>query len=95
MWRMVALLPSQSDRVRPPTLSGPASHIPDWHTEGLLLCRAIVVLKQLIMDEPNSRPVEPELLYEFVSMVLCTLNARLVGLTVDAFQPLVHLEHFA
>jgi hypothetical protein len=51
--------------------------------------------KQHIMDEPNSRPVEPELLYEFVSMVLCTPNAQLVGLTVDAFQPLVHLEHFA
>src|SRR5918995_4775863 len=51
--------------------------------------------KQHIMDEPNSRLVEPELLYEFVSMVLCTPNAQLVGLTVDAFQPLVHLEHFA
>jgi hypothetical protein len=47
------------------------------------------------MDQPNSRPVEPELLYEFVSMVLCTPNAQLVSLTVDAFQPLVHLEHFA
>jgi hypothetical protein len=47
------------------------------------------------MDEFNSRPVEPELLYEFVSMVLCTPNVQLVGLTVDAFQPLVHLEHFA
>jgi hypothetical protein len=47
------------------------------------------------MDEPNLRPVEPELRYEFVSMVLCTPNAQLVGLTVDAFQPLVHLKHFA
>ena len=54
-------------------------------TEGMLLCRSIVVLKQLIMDEPNLRPVEPELLYEFVSMVLCTPNAQLVSLTVDAF----------
>jgi hypothetical protein len=47
------------------------------------------------MDEPNSHPVEPELLYEFVSMVLCTPDAQLVGLSVDAFQLLVHLEHFA
>jgi hypothetical protein len=59
------------------------------------LCRSIVVLKQLITDEFNSRPVEPELIYEFASMVLCTPNAQLVGLTVDAFQPLVHPEHFA
>jgi len=28
-------------------------------------------------------------------MVLCTPNAQLVGPTVDDFQPLVHLEHFA
>ena len=28
-------------------------------------------------------------------MVLSTPNAQLVGLTVDAFKPLVHLEHFA
>jgi hypothetical protein len=67
----------------------------ETHAEGLPLCRSIVVLKQLSMDEFNSRPVEPELLYEFVSMVLCTPNVQLVGLTVDAFQPLVHLEHFA
>jgi hypothetical protein len=53
------------------------------------------VLKQLIADEPNSRAVEPELLYEFVSMVLCTLHAKLVDLTVDALQPLVHLENLA
>ena len=63
--------------------------------EGMPLCRSIVVLTQLIMDEFNLRPVEPDLLYEIVSMVLCTPNAQLVGLTVDAFQPLVHLEHFA
>jgi hypothetical protein len=36
-------------------------------------------------DQPDLRPVEPELLYEFVSMVLCTPNAQLVSLTVDAF----------
>jgi hypothetical protein len=35
------------------------------------------------------------MLYEFVSMVLCTPHAQLVGLTVDAIQPLIHLEHFA
>lgn len=28
-------------------------------------------------------------------MVLCTPNAQLVGLTVDALQPLIHLKHFA
>jgi hypothetical protein len=50
---------------------------------------------QLITDDLHSRAVEPELLYEFVSMVLCTPHAQLVGLTVDALQPLVHLEHFA
>jgi hypothetical protein len=54
-----------------------------------------VVLKQLITDDLTSRAVEPELLYEFVSMVLCTPHAQLVGLTVDALQPLVHLEHVA
>src|SRR5215213_11116869 len=62
---------------------------------GMPLRRSIVVLKQLITDEPNSRAVEPRLLYEFVSMVLCTPNAQLVDLAVGAFQPLVHLEHFA
>src|SRR5919107_5566019 len=62
---------------------------------GMPLPRSIVVLKQLITDEPNSRAVEPELLYEFVSMVLCTPNAQLVGLALDVLQPLVHLEHFA
>jgi hypothetical protein len=35
------------------------------------------------------------MLYEFVSMVLCTPHAQLVDLAVDAFQPLIHLEHFA
>jgi hypothetical protein len=59
------------------------------------LCRSILVLKQLITDEFDSRAVEPELLYEFVSMVLCTPHAQLVDLTVDAIQPLVHLEHLA
>jgi len=59
------------------------------------LWRSILVLKQLIMDEVNSRAVESKMLYEFVSMVLCTPNAQLVGLTVDAVQPLIHLEHFA
>jgi hypothetical protein len=52
--------------------------------EGMLLWRSILVLKQLITDEFNSRAVEPELLYEFVSMVLCTPHAQLVGLAVDA-----------
>jgi len=47
------------------------------------------------MDELDSRPVKPDLLSEFGSMVPCTPNAQLVGLTVDAFKPLVHLEHFA
>jgi len=61
----------------------------------MLLCRSIQVLKQLITDEFNARAVEPELLYEFVSMVLCTPHAQLVGLTVDAIQPLIHLEHLA
>ncbi len=61
----------------------------------LPLLRSIVVLKQLITDEPTSRAVEPELLYEFVSMVLCTSDAQLVGLAVDVLQPLIHLEHFA
>jgi hypothetical protein len=28
-------------------------------------------------------------------MVFCTPYAQLVGLAVDAFQPLVHLEYFA
>jgi len=55
----------------------------------------IVVLTQLIADERDLRPLGPHLLYEFVSMVLCAPNAQLIGLTVDAFQPLVHLEHFA
>src|SRR5215211_4266966 len=64
-------------------------------TQGMSLPRCSLVLKQLIMDELDSRPVKPELLYEFVSMVLSTPNAQLVGLTVDAFQPLVHLEHLA
>jgi hypothetical protein len=64
-------------------------------SKGMPLCRSIVVLMQLITDEPNSRAVEPELLYEFVSMVLCTTNAQLVGLAVDVLQPLVHREHFA
>ncbi len=54
-----------------------------------------LILKQLITDEANSRAVEPELLYEFVSMVLCTPHAQLVDLAVDAFQPLIHLEHLA
>ena len=45
------------------------------NTEGMLLCRSILVLKQLITDELNSRADEPKLLYEFVSMVLCTPNA--------------------
>ena len=49
---------------------------------------------QLITDEFNVHAVEPELLYEILSMVLCTPDAQLVDLTVDAFQPLVHLEHF-
>src|SRR5918994_5047026 len=31
MWRMVALLPSQSDRVPPPSYSGPASHTRGLH----------------------------------------------------------------
>ena len=47
------------------------------------------------MDEFNVRTVEPDLLYEIVSMVLCTPNTQLVGLTIDTFQPLVHLELFA
>ena len=49
------------------------------------LGRSIVVLEQLMTDERNLRAIEPELLYEFVSMVLCTPNAQLVRLTVDAF----------
>jgi hypothetical protein len=49
------------------------------------LRRYIVVLTQLITNEPGARPVEPELLYEIGSMVLCTPNAQLVGLTVDTF----------
>ena len=64
-------------------------------TEGIPLCRFIVVVQRITTDEFDSRAVEPDLLFEFVSMVLCTPNVRLVGLTVDAFQPLVHLEHFA
>jgi hypothetical protein len=59
------------------------------------LCRSIVVLKELITDEPNLRAVEPELLYHLVSLVLDALHAQLVSLTVDAFQPLVHLEDHA
>src|SRR5215210_5929100 len=31
------VIPSQSDRVPPPTCSGPASYIPEWHTL-LLMC---------------------------------------------------------
>ena len=64
------------------------------HAEGLPLRRSIVVLTQLIMDKFNLRTVEPDLLFEIASMVLCTPNAQLVGLTIDAFQPLVHLELF-
>src|SRR5215208_4489868 len=56
------------------------------------LCRSMVVLKQLITDEPNLPTVEPELLYHLVSLVLDTPHAQLVSLAVDAFQPLVHLE---
>jgi hypothetical protein len=59
------------------------------------LCPSILVLEQLITDELNLRAVEPEMLYEFVSVVLCTPHAQLVGLTVDALQPLIHLEHLA
>ena len=47
------------------------------------------------MDEFNLRPVEPDLPYEIISMVLCTSNTQLVGLAIDTFQPLVHLELFA
>jgi hypothetical protein len=54
-----------------------------------------LVFDQLITDEVHPRAVEPELLYEFGAMVLCAPHAQLVGLAVDAFQPLVHLEHFA
>jgi hypothetical protein len=60
--------------------------------ETMPLCRSIGVLKQLITDEPNLRTVEPELLYHLVSLVFDAPHAQLVGLTVDAFQPLVHLE---
>src|SRR5215210_577764 len=63
--------------------------------EGMPLGCLIVVLTQLIADEADSRPVGPHLLCKFVSMVLCAPNAQLVGLSVDAFQPLVHLEHLA
>jgi hypothetical protein len=38
--------------------------------EGLPLRRSIVVLTQLVMDEFNLRTVEPDLLYEIVSMRL-------------------------
>jgi hypothetical protein len=58
------------------------------------LCRAILVFKQLITDEVYSRAVEPNMLYEVVSVVLCTPNAQLVGLTVGALQPLIQLEYF-
>ena len=38
------------------------------HTEGLPLCRSIVVLKQLITDEFDYHAVVLDLLYEIVSM---------------------------
>src|SRR5215213_7203888 len=44
------------------------------------------------MDEPNVRTVDPELLYDLVSLVFDAPYVQLVSLTVDAFQPLVHLE---
>jgi hypothetical protein len=56
------------------------------------LGRSIVVLEQLMTDERNLRAIEPELLYHLVSLVLDAPHAQLVSLTVDAFQPLVHLE---
>jgi hypothetical protein len=37
------------------------------------------------MDEPNVRTVEPELLYDLVSLVFDAPHAQLVGLTIDAF----------
>jgi hypothetical protein len=54
----------------------------------------MLVLKQRTTDEVNSRAVEPELLYELVSMVFYTPHAQLVGLIVGVLQPLIHLEHF-
>jgi hypothetical protein len=61
----------------------------------MLLGRSKVVLKQIMTDEPNLRAVEPDLLYHLVSLVLDAPHAQLVSLTVDAFQPLVHLEDHA
>jgi hypothetical protein len=61
----------------------------------MTLCRTIVVLKQLITDESNSRAVEPELLYHLVSLLLNAPHVLLVGLTVGAIEPLVHHEHRA
>jgi hypothetical protein len=65
------------------------------HMEDVSVCQFLLVLKQLITDESNSRAIEPELLYEFVSVVLCTPHAQIIDLTIDAIQPLLHLEHFA
>jgi hypothetical protein len=60
--------------------------------EDVSLCHSLLVLNQLITDEVNLRTVDPELLYEFVSMVLCTPHAQLVSLTVGAIQPLILSE---
>jgi hypothetical protein len=54
-----------------------------------------VIFKQLITDEPNLRTVDPELLYNLVPLVFDAPHAQLVSLTVDAFQPLIHLEDYA
>src|SRR5919107_5111338 len=59
----------------------------------MLLCLSIGIPNQLITDDPNSYAVEPELLYDLVSLVFDAPHAQLIGLSVDAFQPLVHLEH--
>jgi len=74
---------------------GLRANVPGQVHGGRVLWHSILVFEQLITDEVNSHAVEPELLYEFVSVVLCTPNAQLVGLTVGAIQPLIHLEYFA
>ena len=63
--------------------------------EGMPLCRSILVLKQLITSDLNSSAVEPELLYDLVSLVLNAPHAQLVDLTVGVLKPLVHLEDHA
>ena len=61
-------------------------------TEGMILSRHIPVLKQLIMDEFDACAVEPQLLHQLLSLMLYAPHAQLIGLTIRAIWPLVHLK---